>query len=190
MTEEKVFALRPLWVFGYASLLWNPGFPVAEQRLATLRGFHRSFCMSSIHHRGTEAKPGLVLALDAAEGAVCHGLALRVPEDASVETVAYLRERELISSAYVERLLPLELKGGETITALAYVIDAGHAQYVAGLDLEKQARIIATAVGGRGPNTEYLWNTAEHLRDMGVEDDDLDWLAHRVRALTGASTSD
>ena len=186
MTEEKVFELKPLWVFGYASLLWNPGFPVSEQKLATLRGYHRSFCMSSIHHRGTEEKPGLVLALDEAEGAQCHGLALRVPDAAVAETVAYLRERELISSAYVERLLPLDLDGGQTVTALAYVIDTNHVQYVAGMDLERQAQIIAAAVGGRGPNTEYLWNTADHLREMGVEDDDLDWLARRVRDLTGS----
>ena len=157
MTEEKVFEMRPFWVFGYASLLWNPGFPVAEQRLATLHGFHRSFCMRSIHHRGTEADPGLVLALDKAPGAHCHGLALRVPEEATAETIAYLRERELISSAYVERLLPLELEAGGTVTALAYVIDPNHVQYAAGLALEEQAQIIASAVGGRGPNTEYLW---------------------------------
>ena len=183
MTEEKVFELRPLWVFGYASLLWNPGFPVAEQRLARLKDYHRSFCMSSIHHRGTEEKPGLVLALDAAAGAACEGLALRVPDAAIPDTVAYLRERELISSAYIERLLPLELDGGQTVTALAYVIDPNHVQYVAGMELERQARIIATAIGGRGPNTEYLWNTVDHLREMGVQDRDLEWLATRVREM-------
>ena len=54
-----------MWVFGYGSLLWNPEFPVAETRLARLAGWHRSFCMRSIHHRGTVEAPGLVLALDA-----------------------------------------------------------------------------------------------------------------------------
>ncbi len=77
MTEEEVFELEPLWVFGYASLLWNPGFPVAERKLAVLQDYHRSFCMRSIHHRGTSEHPGLVLALDEAEGATCQGLALR-----------------------------------------------------------------------------------------------------------------
>ena len=66
-----------LSVFGYASLLWNPGFPVAERVQARLHGYARSFCMYSIHHRGTEAEPGLVLALDEQDGAFCDGLALR-----------------------------------------------------------------------------------------------------------------
>ncbi len=184
MTEEKVFQQKPLWVFGYASLLWNPGFPVAEQRLATLEGYHRSFCMRSIHHRGTEEEPGLVLALDLAERETCHGLALRVEDGAEADTIAYLRDRELVSSAYLERLVPLVLEGGETVTALAYVIDPDHVQYVADLSLEEQAQIIAHAVGGRGPNPEYLWNTADHLITLGVEDTDLDWLSARVRELS------
>jgi cation transport protein ChaC len=91
-----------LWVFGYGSLLWNPGFPVAETRVARLRGWHRSFCMSSIHHRGTPERPGLVLALDLAEGAHCDGLGFRVEARYAAQTIDYLRERELISSAYLE----------------------------------------------------------------------------------------
>ena len=139
--------------------------------------------MRSIHHRGTETDPGLVLALDAASGATCQGLALRVEETAIVETVAYLRERELVSAAYVERLLPLVLAGGVEVTALAYVIDRDHVQYAAHLSLEEQAKIIAEAHGGRGPNTEYRWNTVDHLVELGVRDPDLEWLAGRVRDL-------
>ena len=68
----------PLWVFGYGSLIWDPGFPVAERRIATVTGWHRSFCMRSIHHRGTVDAPGLVLALDRADGAACTGVAFCV----------------------------------------------------------------------------------------------------------------
>lgn len=184
MTEEKVLDQRPLWVFGYASLLWNPGFPVAEERLAHLSGYHRSFCMRSIHHRGTEDDPGLVLALDAVDGGTCQGLALRVQDGAEAETVQYLRDRELVSSAYLERLLPLTLDDETKITALAYVIDPDHVQYAAHLSLEEQAQIITHAIGGRGPNTEYLWNTTDHLVQMGVKDADLEWLSDRVRTLS------
>lgn len=186
MTEEKAADLSPFWVFGYASLVWNPGFAVAERRLATLRDYHRSFCMRSIHHRGTSNEPGLVLALDAEPGATCRGLALRVEDDGAREALACLRERELISSAYVERLVTLETGAG-TVTALAYVIDPAHPQYARHLSLEEQAGIIARAVGGRGPNTEYLWNTAGHLRKLGIVDADLEWLAVRVRELAGGT---
>lgn len=176
------------WVFGYASLLWNPGFPVAERRRARLEGWHRSFCMWSIHHRGTPERPGLVLALDEAEGAVCHGVALRVAPGAADETLAYLRERELVSSAYQERWLPVIFEdGGERGEALTYVVDRSHGQYCGALPLERQAQVIAAATGGRGPNTEYLFNTYEHLAQLGIDDPELAWLMRRVRALTGAA---
>lgn len=171
----------PLWVFGYGSLIWDPGFPVAERRIATLAGWHRSFCMRSIHHRGTVDQPGLVLALDEAVGASCTGVAFRVEPGHEAATLFALRERELISSAYLERMLPVATDDGQ-IEALAYVIDPDHVQYCQ-LDREEQARIIAKAVGGRGPNRDYLWSTTAHLADLGIADPDLDWLASRVRDL-------
>jgi cation transport protein ChaC len=174
-----------LWVFGYGSLLWNPGFPVAEAKVARLPGWHRSFCMSSIHHRGTEDAPGLVLALDAAQGAHCDGLAFRVPAADAERTIAYLRERELISSAYIETRLAVDFSGGgRQDDVLTYVINRDHVQYRGGLSLETQAQIISRAVGGRGPNDEYLYNTAAHLTELGLADPDLDWLVARVQSLT------
>lgn len=175
-----------MWVFGYGSLLWNPGFDVAEQAVATLPGYARSFCMRSIHHRGSEAEPGLVLALDAHPDASCQGLALRARPGTEVATLKMLRERELISSAYHEKTLSVSLEDGRVIDAISYVIDPEHRQYCGGLELDEQARIIATAIGGRGPNTEYLYNTAAHLREIGLSDPDLDWLERRVRSLSGA----
>ncbi|SPF77540.1 gamma-glutamylcyclotransferase [Pseudoprimorskyibacter insulae] len=172
-----------MWVFGYGSLLWNPGFDVVEQVGATLGDYHRSFCMWSIHHRGTEDEPGLVLALDERPGAVCTGVAMRVRPGTETETLAYLRDRELVSSAYLERDLDVALKDGRTVSAVTYVIDAAHTQYCGGLPLEEQAQIIARAVGGRGPNTEYLFNTVQHLNQLGVADADLQWLHARVGAL-------
>ncbi len=175
--------MQDLWVFGYGSLMWNPGFPHVETRLATLPGFARSFCMRSIHHRGTVENPGLVLALDPHEGAACHGLAFRVAPDAHAPTLAALRERELVSSAYVERRLTLDLHDGRRVEAVCYIIDTEHVQYCGGLPLDEQATIIARAVGGMGPNNEYLYNTARHLEELGIEDADLSWLARVVRAL-------
>jgi cation transport protein ChaC len=170
--------------------LWNPGFAVAEQVVARLDNLHRSFCMRSIHHRGTEAMPGLVLALDTAPGASCEGVALRVAPGEEEHTLDYLRERELVSSAYVERQVPLDLVDGRKVDALAYVVDRAHVQYCGGLPLEEQAAIIAHAVGGRGPNTEYLWNTARHLAELGLADPDLDWLSRRVRAIVATDAGE
>lgn len=178
---------RPLWVFGYGSLMWNPEFPFTRSDVARLDGFRRGFSMASIHHRGTKAAPGLVLALDETPGAACEGLAFEVPDEATEATLAGLRERELISSAYVERWLPVSLRGGETVLALAYVIEKTHPQYRGDQSLETQADIIARARGGRGPNSDYLFNTARHLAELGIADPDLDWLCDRVERLIGHS---
>ncbi|MEP1520980.1 gamma-glutamylcyclotransferase [Ascidiaceihabitans sp.] len=173
-----------MWVFGYGSLLWNPGFEVAEQVIGQLDGYARSFCMRSIHHRGTEEEPGLVLALDEASDVSCQGVALAVASGQEAETLAYLRERELISSAYLEKNLTVRLADGRDVIAVTYVIDESHDQYCGGMPLEEQAHIIAKAVGGRGPNTEYLYNTADHLTQIGLHDPDLAWLTERVRVLS------
>jgi cation transport protein ChaC len=170
------------WVFGYGSLLWNPGFEAAEKRRAVLKDYHRSFCMLSIHHRGSEAEPGLVLALDTAPGGQCTGVAFRIPEAEEDSVLAMLRERELISSAYYEDTLSLELDDGRKVAALCYIINRDHVQYVQ-FDLETQAQMIARSVGGKGPNPDYLYNTAAHLTEMGIRDDDMGWLVTRVQEI-------
>jgi cation transport protein ChaC len=174
-----------MWVFGYGSLVWNPGFEVTERVIACLPGYHRSFCMRSIHHRGTQDNPGLVLALDAAPDLACHGVGLGVAADKADAVLEYLRDRELISSAYLERMLEIDLADGRRVEAVTYVVDRDHVQYCGGLELEEQAQIIARAVGGRGPNTEYLYNTTDHLVQLGIADRDLDWLVQRVRHICG-----
>ncbi len=171
-----------LWIFGYGSLIWDPGFVPAETVPACLSGWHRSFCMRSIHFRGTPEAPGLVLALDAAPGAQCRGLALRVAEAEAETVLAALRARELVSDAYLERLLPLALHDGRQVAAITYVIDRAGPQYCR-LPPEEQAAIIAQAVGARGPNRDYLFNTVAHLAALGLADAELEALAAQVRAL-------
>jgi cation transport protein ChaC len=171
------------WVFAYGSLMWDPGFPVAEMSQARLEGYSRSFCLLSVVYRGTLEAPGLVLGLDAHPGAHCIGLAMRVAEPDWAETLAGLRERELTTYAYAERLLPLRLHDGRHVEAVGYVIRRDHDQYAGGLDLSRQAQMIARAHGGRGPNAEYLFNTMRHLAQMGVDDSEMDELARQVRQL-------
>jgi cation transport protein ChaC len=177
-----------LWVFGYGSLLWNPGFTPVETMRADLPGYHRSFCMLSIHHRGTVAEPGLVLALDAREGAYCAGVAFRVADAEEDAVLRDLRDRELISSAYVEEHVDLRLADGREITALAYVIERDHVQYCQ-FTLEEQAHRIAHAVGGRGPNIDYLLNTARHLEELGIKDEEMTWLVSRVMDIRAGETA-
>ncbi len=172
-----------MWVFGYGSLIWNSGFEVAHSEIATLSGFSRSFCMWSVHYRGTFETPGLVLGLDRKADAECRGVALKVAAGHEDATLAYLRERELTASAYEEQQVPLRLSSGTEVNAITYVVDPAHELYCGNLHLERQAEVISTAAGNRGPNAEYLLNTVEHLGEAGISDSDLCWLAARVKEL-------
>lgn len=171
-----------LWVFGYGSLIWDPCFAFTQREVATVSGWERRFCMWSVHYRGTEAAPGLVLALDRAEAAACRGLAFAIPAGKEAATIAALRERELISYAYREEWVTALLADGREVQALTYVINREHAQYAGELDMAAQAAIIATRHGVRGPNRDYLFATAQHLADLGLADPDLDRLVTMVRA--------
>jgi cation transport protein ChaC len=91
------------WVFGYGSLMWRPGFAFEEKRIATIHGYHRSLCVYSHVHRGTQEAPGLVLGLD--RGGSCQGVAFRVRDENWNEVIDYLREREQVTSIYLEILL-------------------------------------------------------------------------------------
>lgn len=174
-----------LWIFAYGSLIWDPCFDPVEQVAARLTGWHRSFCMKSVRYRGTEAEPGLVLALDERPGTQCEGIAFRIAPGLADATLSDLRERELgVTSAYVERRLHVDLTDGRRVGAVTFVIDRTHAQYCGTLTPEEQARLIAVRTGVRGPNRDYLWHTAAHLAELGLADPELDWLAARVRALS------
>lgn len=169
------------WVFGYGSLMWRPGFAHVETRRARLYGFRRALCIHSHVYRGTPERPGLVLGLD--RGGSCVGLAFRVPEDLRAEVVGYLRDRELVTSVYLERVLPIRLEGGEAVPAICYVADALHEQYAGHLDAAEAARIVGAASGQSGPNSDYVLNTIEHLRGLRIRDH---WLEHVGRLIAPA----
>ena len=172
-----------LWVFGYGSLMWRPGFEFAEAAPATLDGWHRSFCLWSRHYRGTPERPGLVLGLD--RGGSCRGLAFRVPAERAAVTVEYLDERELVGYAYQPCHLPVRLDGGGVVDAYTFVADRQHRHYAGDLGVERAAEIIMDAAGNAGLNREYLINTVRHLERDGFVDPPLNALRIEVERLTG-----
>src|SRR3982750_1526736 len=149
---ETHFPTGDLWVFGYGSLMWRPGFEFEERVQARLIGEHRALCVYSFVHRGTPEKPGLVLGLD--RGGACRGIAFRVAEKDRTDVVAYLRAREQVTSVYREvmRSVWRENDARQRVSALAYVVDRGHAQYAGRLSLADQHRHVVHGHGQSGAN--------------------------------------
>lgn len=175
--SEAELSKGDLWVFGYGSLMWRPGFEFIEQLPARLIGEHRALCVYSFVHRGTPEKPGLVLGLD--RGGACRGIAFRVAEKHRAATVAYLREREQVTSVYREvmRSVWLENEPRQRVSALAYVVDRGHVQYAGRLSLAEQLRHVQQGHGQSGPNREYVISTVKAIEAEGFRDSQLHQLA-------------
>lgn len=169
------------WVFGYGSLMWNPGFAFEERQQARLHGYRRALCIRSNVYRGTDEKPGLVLGLE--RGGSCLGVAFRVKGKEYDPVMAYLRERELVTNVYKERVVNIAMVDGRRGSAVTYVADPAHDQYIGGLAVAEAAAIVATAVGRSGPNTDYVFNTIQHLQDMGIRDTALETIAASVSGL-------
>jgi len=170
--------MADLWVFGYGSLMWRPGFDHDGVFKARLSGFHRSLCVLSHVHRGTPAKPGLVLGLD--RGGSCVGLAFKVPATTRETAIEYLRGRELVTHVYKETIRPVRLENGDVVKALTYVVDRNHLQYSGKMDVSQAASIIVGASGQSGQNIEYVANTVAHLKTLGIRDRGLEELVAAV----------
>jgi glutathione-specific gamma-glutamylcyclotransferase len=166
-----------LWVFGYGSLMWRPGFEFIEQVPARLIGEHRALCVYSFVHRGTPEKPGLVLGLD--RGGACRGVAFRVAEKHRATTITYLRAREQVTSVYREvmRSVWLENEPRQRVSALAYVVDRGHVQYAGRLSLTEQLHLVRQGHGQSGANREYVIATVRAIEAEGFRDGQLHQLA-------------
>ena len=175
--SESELSNADLWVFGYGSLMWRPGFEFIEQVPARLIGEHRALCVYSFDHRGTPEKPGLVLGLD--RGGACRGIAFRVAARRRNDTVQYLRSREQTTNVYREvmRSVWLENEARQRVSALAYVVDRGHVQYAGRLSLAEQLSHVQQGHGRSGNNRDYVLSTVKAIEAQGFRDQQLHQLA-------------
>lgn len=163
------------WVFGYGSLIWNPGFAHVSAQQGLLKGAHRSLSIISHHHRGTVEQPGLVFGLT--RGGSCRGMAFEVASDDWDNVRAYLQEREQVTLVYRDVMRPVHLADGRSVSALAFLVDERHEQFAGHLDLEQQLAMVRAGVGLSGRNVDYVLNTARHLASLGIRDRQLMALA-------------
>ena len=169
-----------LWVFGYGSLMWRPGFAYARRHKALLRGWRRSLCVLSHVYRGSPERPGLVLGLD--RGGACPGVAFKIDAVLRETTIRYLREREQVTAVYLERVAPVTLESGDRVLAMTYIADRRHDQYAGRLSREAMLEYVRAGKGKFGDNAEYIVETNDHLLALGVRDPDLEWLSAKLRA--------
>lgn len=171
-------AHEPLWIFAYGSLMWNPALEYAEVQPCRVEGWRRSFCFWTPMGRGTPELPGLMLAL--ADGGACEGIAYRLSPELARQELGLLWNREMLAGLYKPRWVPTQLRDGRTVSAVTFVVETGHCQYCGDLPIERAAYHIAFAEGRRGACREYLINTAEHARLLGIHDPYLEELVERV----------
>lgn len=150
------------WVFGYGSLMWEPGFAHRHAESALLRGYHRRFAIYSYESWGSPRSPGLVLTL--MPGGACRGMAYLVPRAARPEVLAYLDRRE---NAYHRREVPVTVNG-TMVPAITYVANAAHPRFAGRLADHAAARLIAQGVGNKGSSLDYLRGTVRHLEAWGI----------------------
>ena len=181
-TDENIAAIADLlladgpasgdvWIFAYGSLIWNPEFEHVEERLGTVTGWHRSFCIGWVRvYRGTPERPGLMLGLD--RGGSCRGVVFRLRPDSMLENLHKLLWREipfLRTENLPVRWLTVKTDQGP-IRAIGFPIHRKSPAYLSGLTTETIVEALATAAGERGSMAEYLHNTISHLEQRGIHD--------------------
>ena len=184
MGREQVQSDVDIWVFGYGSLMWNPGFPYVDARPAQIFGYHRAFCLYSEYYRGTPEHRGLVLGLDC--GGTCRGRAFRFGAAQAEAAMDYLIKREMFGhevDVYELRWLGIILDDSDEVAqAACFVVNPAHVHYAGKLSPAEISQIIASASGMSGTNRDYLSNTIAHLDELGIADGSL----HEVQRLVGA----
>lgn len=184
MQLDEFMACLPkgdFWVFGYGSLMWSPCFSYEAKALGRAHGYHRALCILSTRYRGTLRRPGLVMGL--CSGGSCWGMAYRIGSGKVRRALARLWAREMPRRVYRPRLVPVRLRSGRRVRALAFVADPTHSAYVDELDLHGRAKLVAQGIGARGPCVDYIQNTLDHMHEVGVRDPHLERVLDAALAL-------
>lgn len=157
-----------MWLFGYGSLIWRPGFAYEDRREGFIEGWARRFFQSSTDHRGVPGAPGRVVTLVPRVGAYTWGVAYKIAaadEEAILDQLDY-REK----GGYERHDVRVYTRTEEEFDALIYIGTPGNPNWGGPADAQEIARIVHTAVGPSGTNIEYVTELAGALRAMDVED--------------------
>lgn len=168
----------PLWVFGYASLIWRPEFQAVEHRPALVHGWHRALEMSSRVNRGTPERPGLVFAL--VSGGSCQGMVYRLDPRRADEELTRLWYREMPTGVYDPRWLPCRTPDGP-VRALGFTLSRRSPNYTGPIADAAMLAILREARGRYGRTLDYLLETARCLAGCGIRDREIERLVQLAR---------
>ncbi len=156
------------WIFGYGSLMWDPLFPYLRQERAVLRGYHRAFVTSFVRVWGRPDAPCAVLGLE--EGGFCQGVAYEVESGRLQGIEEQLRAFEGVAFEVTRRAV---LVCGEEVEATVALSKPSHRDYVGRLSEAERVAMVLRAHGPQESCLEYVLKTAESLRRLGIEDQEV-----------------
>ena len=157
-----------LWVFGYGSLIWRPGIPFRERRIARVRGWKRRFWQGSHDHRGVPNAPGRVVTLLRDPNASCEGVAYLIGGSAAETAFAGLDHRE--KNGYERHDVRLEFRDGGACNGVVYIAPAGNFAWLGPAPDMEMVEQIRRSTGPSGANIDYLLDLAAALRELDIED--------------------
>lgn len=175
--------MKEIWIFGYGSLIWNPGFPFKYKEKATLKGYKRDYCILTTRHRGDQKQKGIVLGLKEKDSAVCQGKAFLIDEKHKDDILQYLEERENGNEkdVYHQKEILLWLEDQQKWKkAITFVANPENPAFIDTITLEEKISIITKAKGHSGTNLEYFLNTYSTLSELNIQDNYLDSLYNKL----------
>ena len=170
-----------LWVFGYGSLIWRPGFEYDEKRIATVAGYRRSFCQASHDHRGTPDLPGRVVTLESVANSVCEGIAFKVRHSSAIDILRLLDIRE--QDGYARQSLRLEFQDGSVAQGITWIAEEGNPSWRGGEHIDEVAGLISKRYGPSGSNSDYLFELERALVESNIVDYGVAELSEKVRSM-------
>lgn len=181
---------QPIWVFGYGSLCWNPGFEYLQAITGYVKGFSRRFWQGNTTHRGTDNKPGRVVTLVEDKDGITWGKAFLISAENNA-ALPYLSNRECELGGYRICKVNFYPHPFHTSTssntgnkdALLYIAIPENNHWLGAAPLPNIAKQILECTGPSGSNVEYLLRLADFMREEIPEalDDHLFSLERLVR---------
>ena len=152
-----------MWVFGYGSLVWNPGFAHDARLVGFVRDYRRVFYQGSTDHRGTPEFPGRTVTLEHQPGATCWGVAYKISTEQDKQTALEhleVREKQYDEKIYLDLYMDSSPKTPAVKNVMVYLATTNkqsNQNYLGPAPLEEMAKQIYLAEGPSGPNKEYLF---------------------------------